>query len=122
MNPYRWASLGEPYVPPPRTPTPRSFGLLVGGVFAAIALYSLWRSHVVRAEVTAALAAYLLVAALVWPASLSPIARGWSYIGHGLGWFNSRALPALMLVRMVRPIRLIPRLFGNHATERDPAT
>src|SRR3954451_23338448 len=89
---HRWRALGDAYIAPPSSPTPRSFGLTVGGVLAAIALFSLWRRHVVRAEVVAAIGGVLIVSALVRPATLAPMAKQWNRVGHLLGWMNSRVL------------------------------
>jgi hypothetical protein len=110
---HRWRALGEVYVPPPASPTPRSFGFTVGGVLAAIALFSVWRGHVVRAEGAAAISAVLLVAALVRPMFLAPVARQWNRFGHVLGWMNSRVLLTAMFVLVVTPVGALGRLFGS---------
>src|SRR4029078_10984601 len=55
MTTHRWRALGEVYIARPAPPPPRSFGFTVGGVLAAIALFSLWRRHVGRAELVAAI-------------------------------------------------------------------
>src|SRR5689334_18798025 len=110
---HRWRALGEVYIAPPPSPTPRSFGVTVGGVLAAIALFSLWRRHVGRAEAAAAISAVLIVAALVRPASLAPVAQQWNRVGHLLGWLNSRVLLTAMFVLIMSPIGALGRLFGS---------
>ena len=97
----------------PHAPTPRSFGYTVGGVLAAIALFSLWRRHLLRAEVVAAVSAALLCAAVLRPASLAPLSRGWGRVGHALGWLNSRVLLTLLFVVVVCPVGLFARLLGS---------
>ena len=104
MTSHRWRALGEVHIAPPIAPTPRSFGLTVGGALAAIALFSLWRHHIVRTEIAAAVAAVLLIAALIRPASLAPLARGWGRVGHLLGWVNSRILLTVLFALVLWPI------------------
>ena len=110
---YRWRGLGEVNVAAPPAPTPRSFGFTVGGALAAIAAFSLWRRHIVRAEIVAVASAALLLTALVQPAWLKPLARGWGRLGHALGWFNSRVLLTLLFVVVLWPVGLISRLLGS---------
>jgi hypothetical protein len=110
---HRWPALGEAYIAPPPSPTPRSFGVTVGSVLAAIALFSLWRRHLVRAEVTAAISGVLIVAALLRPASLAAVAKQWNRVGHLLGWLNSRVLLTALFVLVVSPIGALGRLFGS---------
>ena len=116
--PHRWRSLGSAYIAPPLAPSLRSFGLTVGGVLALIAAFSLWRGHVLRAEVLGAVGGLLIVLALVRPQSLAGPAAVWSRIGHALGWFNSRVLLTLMFVLILWPVGFIARLFGNDPLER----
>src|SRR5207342_219231 len=51
MTRSRWAALGDVYVAAPLAPSHRSFGLTVGSVLAALAAFTLWRGHALRAEV-----------------------------------------------------------------------
>ena len=113
MTPYRWSGLGEVYSPAPPAPTPRSFGFTVGGVLAAIAVFSLWRRHIVRAEIVAGVSGALLAAALIRPASLSLLARGWGRVGHALGWINSRVLLTVLFVLVLWPVGVVTRRFGS---------
>jgi len=118
---HRWRALGEVYIAPPPSPTPRSFGVTVGGVLVAIALFSLWRRHVVRAEVAAAIGGFLIVAALARPTSLAPMAKQWNRAGHLLGWVNSRVLLTAMFVLVVSPVGALGRLFGSDPLGRRAA-
>ena len=110
---HRWRALGRVYVAAPPAPSQRSFGFTVGGVLAAIALFSLWRGHQVRAEIAAAISGCLLLAAVARPSSLARIAAGWGRVGHALGWVNSRILLAVLFILVLWPIGLISRLFGS---------
>lgn len=118
MTMHRWHALGEVYVAPPPAPSHRSFGLTVGGVLAAIAAFSLWRGHLMRAEIVAAISAVLIIAALVRPASLALIAKGWGLVGHALGWVNSRILLTLLFFVVLWPVGLVSRLFGSDPLDR----
>jgi hypothetical protein len=118
MTMHRWSSLGDVYVAPPPAPSHRSFGLTVGGVLAAIALFSLWRGHIVRAEIVAVVAAGLVVAALARPSSLAGIAKVWGRVGHALGWINSRILLAALFIVVLWPVGLVSRLFGSDPLDR----
>ena len=118
---HRWSALGEVYIAPPPSPTPRSFGVTVGGVLAAIALFSLWRGHLVRAEVAAAAGGVLIVAALARPTWLVPVAMQWNRVGHLLGWMNSRVLLTVMFVLVVSPIGVLGRLCGSDPLARRAA-
>ena len=121
MTTHRWRALGEVYIAPPASPTPRSFGFTVGGVLAAIALFSLWRRHVGRAELAAAASGVLIVAALLRPTSLAPLARQWNRVGHLLGAVNSRVLLTAMFVLVVVPVGALGRLFGSDPLGRRAA-
>jgi hypothetical protein len=118
MTMHRWRALGEVYVAAPPAPAHRSFGLTVGGVLAAIALFSLWRRHMVRAEIVAAISAALIVAALVRPASLALLAKGWGRVGHALGWINSRILLTVLFILVLWPVGFVSRLFGSDPLDR----
>ena len=112
MTRARWAALGDVYVAPPVAPSHRSFGLTVGSVLAAFAVFTLWRGHTLRAEVLGTVGGALLLLALVRPASLRGVAAVWSRIGHALGWVNSRVLLTLMFLFVLWPFGLVSRVFG----------
>ena len=94
----------------------RSFGFLVGGVFLGIGLWPLLFGEAYR-EWALAVAAVLLLPALVWPPALGPLFKGWMFIGHVLGWINTRIILGLVFYLMVTPIGLLLRLLG-----KDPMT
>ena len=119
-TPHRWPSLGTPVAAVRRKPGERSFGLTVGGVLLAIAAFSAWRGHPLRAETTGAIGALLVVAAALRPSSLAPLSRVWMRIGGALGWFNSRVLLTLIFVVIFAPFGLVARLFGKDPLDRRP--
>jgi hypothetical protein len=112
MTPRRWGALGEVYVAPPQAPSHRSFGLTVGGVLAAIAGFTAWRGHLLRAEILAGIGATLILTAAAAPAWLSGPARVWGRIGHALGWVNSRVLLTVMFALILSPVAMVSRLCG----------
>lgn len=114
----RWPSLGEAHVPAPLAPSPRSFGLAVGGVLAAIAAISAWQGYAVRAELLGALGVILVVAALIRSSSLEGLASMWARVGQALGWFNSRVLLTLIFFLVLCPMGLVARLCGNDPLDR----
>jgi hypothetical protein len=91
----------------------RSFGLLVGGVFALIGL---WPMVIYRADVrwwSIVLAALLMGMATVYPKALLRIYKVWMALGHLLGWVNTRIILGLIFYGVVTPIGLIRRLLGK---------
>ena len=72
----------------------RKFGLLVGGVFAALALYFLLRygwTHT-TGRILGVVGATLLSLAVVAPRALAPFRRVWMALAHVLGWINTRII------------------------------
>jgi hypothetical protein len=96
----------------------RSFGLIVGGIFALIGLWPLVR-HGLPVRVWAlVLAGPLVLAAVVLPWSLRYPYRGWMFLGHCLGWVNSRILMTLMFYLVFTPAALVMRAIGRDAMSR----
>lgn len=93
----------------------RQFGLIVGGVFALIGLWP-WLVHGQDLRLWAAgLSVLLIMPALVFPKVLRPVHRGWMFVGHVLGWINTRILLGIVFYGIVTPIGLIRRLFKKDA-------
>ena len=88
---------------------------MVGGIFAAIGLWPLvirgqdprWWALLVGLSLL--LPAVLFPAALVWPY------KGWMWIGHILGWINTRIILGVIFYLIVTPTGFIRRVLG-----RDP--
>jgi hypothetical protein len=106
------------------TPSHRSFGFSVGGVFALITLWFLWGGRMTAATVTGVLAVALILPALVWPALLRWPAAAWFRFSHLLGWVNTRILLSTMFIVVFTPLGVIMRLFGWDplGRRRRPAT
>lgn len=91
----------------------RQFGLLVGTVFAVIGLWPLvFRGEPLRLW-AAGIGGLLVVCGAALPALLAPLHKGWMWIGHILGWINTRILLGLVFYLLVTPIGLLFRLMGK---------
>ena len=95
----------------------RSFGFLVGGVFALLGLWPLLFGKDIRLWAVIPAGSLLFLAALV-PASLGPVYRVWMKIGHVLGWINTRIILGLTFYGMFVPMGFIMRLAGKDPMRR----
>jgi hypothetical protein len=101
----------------PKNPE-RSFGVSVGGVLCAIAVYSAWRSRMGRAEIFGAVGAVLLVFGLVRPSLLKwPSALWWSF-ARLLGAVMARVWLTLLFVIVLVPVSTLWRLIGKDPLAR----
>jgi hypothetical protein len=91
----------------------RQFGLLVGGVFAVIGLWPfVFRNEPLRWWVMGPGGLLIVLGAIV-PQILAPIHKGWMWVGHVLGWINTRILLGVVFYGLVTPIGLVFRLLGK---------
>jgi uncharacterized membrane protein len=96
----------------------RHFGLIVGGIFAAIGLWPvLFRAQGPRLWALA-LAVALVVPALVLPRSLTYVHRGWMAAGEALGWINTRIILSVIFYGLVTPMGVVMRRFGRDPMHR----
>lgn len=96
----------------------RSFGLLVGGIFAVISLWPLvWHGEGLRIWAII-VAGALAVPAVVVPKSLKLIYRGWMAIGDVLGWINTRIILGIVFYGVVTPIGTYRRWRGHDPMRR----
>lgn len=97
----------------------RTFGFLVGGVFATIGLWPilLQRGYVRLWSIL--LAALLVTPALVWPQSLRPVYTLWMRLADILGWVNTRILLSLIFYVLLTPMGVVRRvLLGKDSLQR----
>ncbi len=93
----------------------RKFGLLVGGVFLVIGFWPLvFRSEPFRLWAIC-LGGLLMIVGAILPRALAPVHRAWMWIGHILGWINTRILLSIVFYGLVTPIGIIFRLMGKDA-------
>lgn len=96
----------------------RSFGLMVGGIFALIGLWpAVWRGEDFRLWALA-LAGLLSAPALMFPSSLRLVYRVWMALGQGLGWINTRIILSLVFYGLFTPSGLVMRLMGKDPMHR----
>jgi hypothetical protein len=79
----------------------RNFGLIVGGVFSVIGLWAL------------IIGGLLIVMGSFVPRWLGPIHRGWMWIGHVLGWINTRIILGVIFYGLITPIGIVFRMLGK---------
>jgi hypothetical protein len=103
----------------------RSFGFIVGGIFAIIGLWPLINGHSPRYWALI-IAALLVIPAAVWPKILLPVFRVWMLLGGILGEINSRIILTLIFFGVVTPIAVAKRWLGEdplaRATDRHART
>ena len=95
----------------------RSFGLLVGGVFAVLGLWPMLFGGGMRlwGIIPGVL---LLFLAGIFPTALGPIHKGWMKIGHVLGWINTRIILSVVFYGMFVPMGFFMRLRGKDPMRR----
>jgi len=95
--------------------TLRQFGLMVGGIFLFIGFWPfVWRHEAVR--LWAVVPGTLLIAAgLVIPSLLREIYKGWMFLGHILGWINTRIILGIVFYGIVTPMGIVMKMM-----RRDP--
>jgi hypothetical protein len=62
--------------------------------------------------------ALFTIPALTLPSSLRPVHQIWMFIGHILGWVNTRIILAIGFYGIVTPVGLIMRIFGKDPMRR----
>lgn len=96
----------------------RNFGLLVGAIFTVIGIWPM----VIRGEQfrlwAVAGGSVLIILGIVLPSWLEPIHRGWMWIGHVLGWINTRILLSLVFYGLITPIGLVFRMLGRNMMQQ----
>lgn len=103
----------------------RKFGLMMAGVICVLfGLFFPWLLDRGIPHWPWILGAVFATPALLFPAALKPVYRGWMKVGHALGWFNTRLILGILFYLLVLPMGLIMRLFGKDPMARklDQAT
>jgi hypothetical protein len=91
----------------------RNFGLLVGGVFSVIGVWPMvFRGEPFRLWAVIVGSGLILFGVLV-PTWLAPIHRGWMWVGHVLGWINTRIILGVIFYGLITPIGVLFRLLGK---------
>ena len=91
----------------------RQFGLLVGGVFSVIGLWPMFlRGEPLRLWAVVLGSLLILLGSLV-PTWLAPVHRGWMWVGHVLGWINTRIILGVIFYGLITPIGIAFRMLGK---------
>lgn len=96
----------------------RIFGLVLGALFAAF--FGVWPllRHRTAPLWPWVVAGVLWLFALIWPAALSYLHRGWTGLGLALGWVNTRVILTLLYAITIVPLALLMRLWGRDRMAR----
>jgi hypothetical protein len=105
-------------VAPAGTKELRSFGLVLGAMFAALFGVLPLLRHRPSPSWPWILASLLWILALICPAALSYLHRGWTRLGLALGWVNTRIILTLLFAITIVPAGLMMRLFGRDRMAR----
>ena len=91
----------------------RQFGLLVGAIFTVIGLWPLvFRGEPLRLWAVG-IGGLLIACGGILPQLLTPIHTGWMWVGHILGWINTRILLGIVFYALLTPMGLVFRLMGK---------
>lgn len=94
----------------------RQFGLMVGGIFALIGFWQLFRGHHETVRIILwSIGGLLIGFGAIAPAVLAPVYAVWMKLAFLLGWVNTRILLSLIFFLMITPVGLVTRLFGRDA-------
>ena len=96
----------------------RSFGLIVGSIFALIGVWpAVWRGQPLHLW-SLILGGVLMALALVWPRSLTQVYRLWMTVGEVLGWINTRLILGVLFYLVFTPLGWCMRLRGKDPMQR----
>ena len=111
--------MGQGGGPPPASAKElRTFGLVLGALFAAF--FGIWPliRHRTSPSWPWIAAGILWILALLCPAALSYLHRGWTRLGLALGWVNTRVILTLLFAITIVPVGLVMRLLGRDRMAR----
>lgn len=90
----------------------REFGLLVGGILVAIALFGLWKARPWAPPVLGIGAALAAIGAFM-PRLLLPAQKAWMALALVLGAVMSRVILTLLYYLVLTPVALFARAIGK---------
>jgi len=96
----------------------RKTALSVGGVLLAVAAYSLWRHHPLRAQILGAAGGLLLLIGLAAPRWAVPFHNAWMRVAAVLGWINSRIILGFLYYGVMTLLGAVLRLSGRDPLRR----
>ncbi len=99
----------------------RSFGILVGGVVLAVAVFVLWKSGWkpgTAVYILAGVGGALMLLGATAPRVLKPVFLVWMALAVVLGYVMTRVILTVVFYAVVSPIGLIMRAVGRDPLER----
>jgi hypothetical protein len=110
------------HVPARLTPAEgRRFGLLVGGVFSAIALLFLWRGRPTAAALAGAAGIFLVGMGALLPGHLGPVFRAWMKLALAISMVTTPIVLAILYFVVFTPAGVVMRLVGHNPLEPKPS-
>ena len=91
----------------------RRFGVILTFLFLAIASFSFWREHPVRAVVLASASVLVLACTFVAFPLWLRLFRLWMKLAEALSWVMTRVLLSVFFYVVLTPIALLMRLLGK---------
>ena len=91
----------------------RSFGLIVGGIFALIGVWPAVLHGAAPRWWAVAAALFFLLPAPVFPSALFWPYRAWMAFGHVMGWINTRILLGIVFYGVVTPLAIVRAWLGK---------
>lgn len=98
----------------------RRFGLLVGGVFAAVAVLLWWRGRGMLVPYLGGLGGALMLGGLLVPTALGPVYRAWMGLALLLSKVTTPIFMSLIYFLVITPMALIMRVIGRRALVHQP--
>jgi hypothetical protein len=99
----------------------RRFGLTVGAAFLTLAAVTAWRAHPLEARGFGVLGGALVLAALLAPAQLGPVRRGWLALADAIASVTTPVFIGIVYFVLLTPTGLLRRLVGYNRLVRPRA-
>ena len=97
--------------------TLRQFGLMVGGVFLLIGMWPfVWRQRMCGSGRLCRVRFCRLPG--LWCQALKHVYQGWMWVGHVMGWVNTRIILGVLFYGIVTPMGLFMKLTGRDPMRR----
>ncbi len=95
----------------------RTFGLTLAVPFALLGGYFWWKGYA-AAPYMAGVSFFLALSALLGPAVLRPVEKGWMMLAEGLNWVMTRVILTVAFLLVILPIGLLLRVMGKDLLDR----
>lgn len=102
----------------------RSFGLILGGILAVLAVLS-WRKGKSSCPYLFIAAALFLAAGVLNPVILKPVYKTWMTAAMAIGWLITQVILTILFYALLTPLGCLNRLMGKSILSSktgDPST